>query len=387
MPELDFEVNLSYKLLKERFKQGFSGDKYGYAPNIYDYSFGTTIIDRLTQDISGTGPDGGGTSEINYFKIIGDSQEFTLDNKVYTTDLQTHFLWRHSELGHHQANANIYGDAIYKMFTGGGEGGAPEGMGTAYNNIAGKMIGTLELNLVPAWGDKYDISGALGKIDRLKILIPIFKTGAINKNGMELLNCMKTDNDSWVPTKKIDMSGFIPKTTPYILSKFKYASSIYRDKKDGGNHDVCTLIFMSSNIHLDETYYQHDQFNDIILFNREGHYVSDTSQFLFHNLKGIQHKFNSKKCTELYNEGETSSGYNNSTKLEQKQTTLAALVSSPQGVSVIFIFVIFLFRIIYKLIFREVKATPVVGALLLATITISYWVFVLSAESIDFIGN
>ena len=83
------------------------------------------------------------------------------------------------------------------------------------------------------------------------MLIPIFKTSRLNKNGLELINCIRTASDVAIPTKNIDMGNFIPTNTPYLINKLDKS-------KDSSDYDrsVGVIIFTSSNIHLDDNILQ-----------------------------------------------------------------------------------------------------------------------------------
>jgi len=281
-------------------------------------SFGKSIVDRLDYQY--------GTSTLQYFQIVGESQKITLHDTVYTTQKQKHYLWKTSE------NTNIYN----KEFL---------GVDAISNNNPSMMIGTLELNFVPEYESLEKNDFLIPNI--IKILIPVFKTNHVNKNGIELLNCIRMASDIAIPTKNIDMGDFIPKNVPYYIKVAEVDSSI----------KVGTFIFTSSNIHLDDNTIQPHFFNIINKHKDIGDYTPDdiSTLELYFIEKGVEFKTQEKNCRELHYEGETfthATNKNTSVSIEDMpiEERLGKLIQSPLGLQIVVIAFIFIILMIYKII-------------------------------------
>ena len=266
MNSVQDDVGLDYQLYKRQNQTDFDGydTVVGSTPSqnkISNISFGKSVVDRLDYEHT----DG---TIIKYFNFVGESQKFTYNDTIFTTKNQNHYLWKDkvSDVG----DKNVYHNQI-KRFVNISETDAGVNAVDAdihYGIISRKIVGTLELNFVPEYKGTSDVD----VFDMIKILIPIFKTKRINKQGLELLNCIRTSSDVAIPTKNIDMSDFIPKKTPYLINNVGVNSKSNSEEKckdnppcvnDSPDLKLGVFIFTSSNIHLDQTMLQPSFFNSI----------------------------------------------------------------------------------------------------------------------------
>jgi len=285
-------------------------------------SFGKSIVDRLEYEYD--------TTKLHYFQIVGDSQTFTYKNNIFTTQNQKQYLWKNSE------NTNIYNKTFLHV-------------DEISNNNRSMMIGTLEMNFVPEFKSP--------DFDVIKILLPVFKTNRINKNGVELLNCIRMANDIAIPTKNIDMSDFIPKNVPYFIKDIHVKS----EGQEEYDIKVGAFIFSSSNIHLDENTIQPHYFNILNKFIDMGYYtrkdILEKENFWIED--GIKFKSQEKNCREVHYEGETfthSTNKNNSISIENMpiEERIGQIIQSPLGLQIVIIVVFLIILIIYKIILNTI---------------------------------
>lgn len=329
MNSVEDDVGLDYKLYIQRSKTDFisaNDPKRNSVHKIEKISFGKTIVDRLDYHYE--------QKTVQYFKIVGESQKFTYNNKIFTTKHQNHYLWKSND-------SNIYNSQIKELVTNSVSDVSD------YDEHANQMIGTLELNFVPDYkSDDFDI---------VKMLIPIFKTSRLNKNGLELINCIRTASDVAIPTKNIDMGNFIPTNTPYLINKFGIKS------KDSTDYDrsVGVIIFTSSNIHLDDNILQPHFFNVLDIFDEinigylEGDDVSEEDPILWSE-KGIRLVTEEKNCREVHYEGETLAHSTNklsgtTIKNMPFEERIGQLMKSPLGLQVVIFITFTLLLFVYKL--------------------------------------
>ena len=314
MNSVQDDVGLDYQLYKRQNQTDFEG-RDDVSPNtvspndITKISFGKSVVDRLDYEHT----DG---TIIKYFNFVGESQKITYKDTIFTTKKQNHYLWKDkvSDVG----DKNVYHNQIQRFVNSSVNGNDD----THYSDLGRKIVGTLELNFVPEYKGTSDVD----VFDMIKILIPIFKTKRINKQGLELLNCIRTSSDVAIPTKNIDMSDFIPKKIPYLINNVGVNSKSNSEEKcadsecDSSIPDLKlgVFIFTSSNIHLDKTMLQPSFFNSIDQLEKitigylwggdvmmRDFIDDDRLRSIKWVAKGIQYVSSEKKCTELYNEGET----------------------------------------------------------------------------------
>ena len=244
---------------------------------------------------------------------------------------------------------------------------------THYSDLGRKIVGTLELNFVPEYKGTSDED----VFDMIKILIPIFKTNRINKQGLELLNCIRTSSDVAIPTKNIDMADFIPKKIPYLINNVGVNSKSNSEEKckdnppcvnDSPDLKLGVFIFTSSNIHLDQTMLQPSFFNSIDQLEKItiGYlWGGDVMLTPFNDIRGmgsikwvdrgIQYVSSEKKCREVYNEGETlkhsvNKLANSSMKKMPLEERIGQMIKSPMGLMVVIIMTFSVILACYKLI-------------------------------------
>jgi hypothetical protein len=350
MNNVEDDVGLNRKLYMQRSKSDFisANDNNRINKSTIDkVSFGKSIVDRLDYEYD--------KQTIQYFKIVGESQTFTYNNNVFTTKNQNHYLWKLS--GQVERRNNIYNSQI-QNFVNEYEDGKWGDVG--YVAHCGKMIGTLELNFVPEYKST--------DFDIVKILIPVFKTNRINKNGTQLLNCIRGGSDVAIPTKNIDMGDFIPKNIPYLINKFDVNSkenSIANCENDDSveckktfNIQVGVFVFTSSNIHVDDNVIHPRFFNTLQTFgeiNIGYQQQSDVTQEIAIAWfpKGIQTVSHEKNCKEIYYEGET---LTHSTDKISKisgakisfEKRIGKLVKSQMGLQIVIISLVSIIYIVYK---------------------------------------
>jgi hypothetical protein len=364
MNSVQDDVGLDYQLYKRQNQTDFEG-RDDVSPNtvspndITKISFGKSVVDRLDYEHT----DG---TIIKYFNFVGESQKITYKDTIFTTKKQNHYLWKDkvSDVG----DKNVYHNQIQRFVNSSVNGNDD----THYSDLGRKIVGTLELNFVPEYKGTSDVD----VFDMIKILIPIFKTKRINKQGLELLNCIRTSSDVAIPTKNIDMSDFIPKKIPYLINNVGVNSKSNSEEKcadsecDSSIPDLKlgVFIFTSSNIHLDKTMLQPSFFNSIDQLEKitigylwggdvmmRDFIDDDRLRSIKWVAKGIQYVSSEKKCTELYNEGETlkhsvNKLINSSMKKMPLAERIGQMIKSPIGLMVVIIMTFSVILACYKLI-------------------------------------
>tara|TARA_Y100000768_G_scaffold307929_3_gene242032 strand:+ start:1216 stop:2394 length:1179 start_codon:yes stop_codon:yes gene_type:complete len=333
MNSVEDDVGLDYKLYKQRSVDGFisanDGSRNSYT--IEKISFGKTIVDRLDYEYE--------QNKIQYFQLVGESQKITYNNKKFTTKNQKHYLWK---LEGTESN-NIYNSQLKTFVKDSGN--------SNYDEIASKMIGTLEMNFVP----EYDSE----EFDIVKILIPIFKTKRVNKNGLELMNCIRTVSDIAIPTKNVDMGNFIPTNTPYLVNRFGIKSKNNSGSDKDFDLNVGLFIFTSSDIHLDDNILQPNYLNLLNTFADIdiGYHVDDDisqEEAVAWSSSGIILTSQEKNCREVHYEGETlahSTNKNGESPLKKipLEERIGNLMKSPLGLQVVIFIAFSILLFIYKL--------------------------------------
>lgn len=317
MNSIEDEVSLDYKLYTDG--TGFEGASR--ANKISKLTLGKSVVDRLDIEIE----EG---KKIKYFKFVGESPKITYNNAVFTTKSQNHYLWSDD-------NKNVYNSEMITAVP-------SDSADTNYADLAGKMIASLELNFVPEYKST--------DFDLLKVVIPIFKTDRINKNGLELLNCIRMTDDAVMPTKNIDIAGFLPKETSYFINKFEIT------KPDTTTANVGVFIFTSSNIHLDDNTIQPSFFNSLDLLESSATKDIPLDGGAHEWIgSGIKYSSEEKKCREVYNEGETiTHAINKLVDSSMKKVPIGQIIGqmikSPLGLMVMIIIIFTSIMVIYKLI-------------------------------------